>query len=139
MEYEDQKKSKFNAGVALTERIDGLQCAINAARFNPLKVNFDTMTYNYEIMISANDGLLKEVWAKLSPKEQEFAERIRKAINNYMKSFPIISVTGEGKTSINQKNYARALELIDFYERMNKNFLDVHSLNAPDFEDDEGL
>ena len=91
MEEDGGKKSRFNAGVALTERIDALQRAINSARFNPIAMNMDTGTYNFMVMINANDGLLDEAWAKLSDKEKASGNRIKKlALNtqNFFKLFP---------------------------------------------------
>jgi len=139
MAEDEGRKSRFNAGVALTERIDALQRAINAARFNPIAMNMDTQTYNYMVMINANDGLLDEAWGKLSPDEKQKGSRIKLVIKDYVDmNPPIIKVNGE--LSVNKKNYNGLMSLLDIYCKMIKDFLDKHNLNAPDDEwDDEGL
>ena len=139
MDYEDNKQSRFNAGIALTERIDSLQRAINAARFNPLQTNQDTMTLNYEVMVSANEGLLAEAWAKLNKEEQALADKIRLTIRQVLEVYPPISQDKNGEAQLNPQNYQKFLELINFFEKKNKEFLDTHNLNAPnqDYDDDE--
>lgn len=138
-DYEDNKLSRFNAGVALTERIDALQRAINAARFNPLATNPETMTMNYENMIAANDALFYEAWGKLKDDERELGQRIQKIIKRFLETNPPINKDANGKMQINKNNYKKLLELINFYERKNKEFLDGHNLNAPNFEDDDDM
>jgi len=131
------KKSVFNAGVAQTERIDNLQKAINYARFNPTFYNMDIGKFNYEILVASNDGLLAEVWSKLSTKERIVGERIRKAVTEYLEQNKIIYYHN-GEQKINLSNLKRFNELIILYERYNKDFLDVHNLNSPNMDDDEG-
>ena len=139
MGYDDEgKMSKFNAGVALTERIDSLQRALNMARFNPLSPNQDTGTFNYQVMINANDGLLSECWAKLTDSEKKQADRIRKLVHKMVELFPPI-VQGQEGPKINKNNYRKFNELILIYEKMNKDILDSHNLNSPNVDSDEGL
>ena len=136
---EEGKKSIFNAGVAQTERIDDLQRAMNMARFNPLMVNPMMGIYNYEIMISAQDGLLEECWAKLTATERAKAERIKKVIHKVVNSNPIVIENSNGETKINRRNYEKFLELIDLYAKNNKILLDAHNLNSPDADEDDEL
>lgn len=135
---EEGKLSKFNAGVALTERIDGLQVAMNMSRFNPTGVSPATGTFNYEVMLNAQDGLLAEVWAKLTAKEKQQAERIKNLTHDTLARFPLFKQTREGLL-LNNTNYKKFMDLINLYERKNKELLDSHNLNAPNIEDDEGL
>lgn len=137
MDYEEEKQSKFNAGVALTERLDALQRANNAARFNPIMKNFETGTYNYEVMIASCDGLLNEAWDKLTKKEKELGLRLSKMIHKQIKYFPPIEMDDKGNVNINVNHYEKALQLIDFYEKKTKEWLGSHNLNSPNLEDDE--
>lgn len=139
MGYDDaneNKKSVFNAGIAQTERIDALQRAINAARFNPLMKNFDTGTFNYEVMISSNEALLYEAWAKLNKDEKDRAERVRLTIIGFMKHHSPLIPNREGGLVLNTENYEKLLELLNLYEKMNKELLDAHNLNAPTAEEE---
>lgn len=137
---EDTKHSRFNAGVALAERIDMMQKAINMARFNPLAVNPETQTYNYQIMLEANNSLLAEAWAKLTEKEQVEADKIFKLANGFEKIFPIVNNNSNGTVTINRQNFEKFKYILTHYERKNKIYLDEHSLNAPNMDDDdEGL
>jgi len=132
------KKSVFNAGIAQTERIHSLQQALNAARFNLTAYNYEVNKFNYEVMVSSNDGLLMEVWSKLTCDEQVKGNRIRKIVTDFMKTFPIV-YSNNGEYKINNKNLEKFKELIMVYEQINKVFLDVHNLNSPNYEADEGL
>lgn len=136
---EDSKHSRFNAGVAQAERIDQLQRAINMARFNPLAIDMVTQTYNYQIMLEANNGLLSEAWAKLTQAEKIEADKIFNLANNFEKTFPIINSNGNGTTTMNRLNFEKFKMILNHYERKNKVFLDEHSLNSPNQDDDEGL
>jgi hypothetical protein len=137
MSYEDTGgTSVFNAGILMTERIDSLQRAINAARFNPLAQNVEVGRFNYEIMVCANDGLLNECWSKLNAKEKVQGDRIRKIVITFLELNPII-VNANGETKVNRLNYKKFMELIDIYEKTNKIFLDAHRLNSPNVDDDD--
>lgn len=135
---EEGKKSLFNSGVAMTERIHALQQAINAARFNLTAYNYEVNKFNYEVMVSSNDGLLMEVWSKLTSDEQKKGERVRKLVSEFIRTFPIV-YSNNGEYKINNKNLEKFKQLIVMYEQMNKIFLDVHNLNSPNFEDDDYL
>lgn len=136
MNENESSKSKFNAGVALAERIDSMQRALNASRFNPLAPNMETGRFGFEVMISANDSLLNECWAKLTPNEQKEGERMRKLVHLFIKLMPpVTKINNELK--VNNKNYEDLLNLLDMYEKMNKTFLDAHDLNAPNKDEDD--
>lgn len=136
---EGSKISRFNAGVAQAERIDVLQRAINMARFNPLVVDMNTQTYNYEVILNANDGLLLEAWAKLTEAEKKQADKIYNLAHGFKKTFPIIMQNNNGDQTINRQNFEKFMEILNTYEKKNKVFLDEHSLNSPNMDDDEGL
>lgn len=136
MDDENSKKSVFNAGVAMTERIDGLQIAINSARFNLLAKNMEIGKFNYEIIIAANDGLLQEVWSKLSEKEKDMARKIQTVVHDYVEMNPLI-INANGKVKIHKENLKKFVEISDFYERTIKDFLEEHNLNAPSKEEED--
>lgn len=139
MDYEEVSKSKFNAGVAHTERLDALQRAINQAKFNPYVINTDTGTYNYEVMISACDCLVAEGWDKFDKKEKKKISRMNEALRNLMKEYPIISY-GDETPIINPINYERFWILFQVMERYLKVLYGKHHLNSPTIDyDDEGL
>ena len=136
---EEGTKAIWNAGKFLTERLDSMQRAINASRFNPLAPNPETGKFGFEVMISANDSLLNECWAKLSSTEQEEGYRMRKIVHLFVKLRPPISrINNELK--VHNKNYEELLELLDAYEKMIKGFLERTELNSPNrSDDDDGL
>lgn len=138
MSDDDGRKSKFNAGVALVSRVDILQQMINSARMNPIAMDLQTMTYNFMVMINANDGLLDEAWGKLSDSEREKGLKIKNLARDYADTNPPI-VMRNGELVINRKNYRNVMDIINIYCQMIKDFLDNHNLNAPDDSGDEGL
>jgi len=137
-EYED-RKSRFNAGVALAERLDALQRAINAARYNPLMVNPETGTYNYENIYSSFHSLTDEAWGKLSDGEKQHCLRLLNVAEQYKKVCPPIKLDKNGTTKINAKNFEQYMNFLNHAVRKAKEFLDRHNFNAPDSDgDDEG-
>lgn len=140
---ENSKQSLFNAGVAQAERIDSLQRAINAARYNPMDINIETKTFNYQIILSSLNGLLMESWSKLTTTEKKEIRRTRELIDKYIKNYPPISMANSvrdgNEYQWNLDNYDRLLTLLKIYETQIKDVLDAHSLNSPDKEDDDGL
>jgi hypothetical protein len=141
---DEGKRSKFNAGIAQTERIDSLQRAINAARYNPIAMNLETMTFNYDTIIKSIDGLLQECWAKMDDKaggERDAAEIIRNLVHTYAERFPPVSVSndasGQQIQKINNTNYKKLMQLIWIYERHVRDLLDAHELNSPSKNEDD--
>ncbi|HEY5631621.1 MAG TPA: hypothetical protein VIR31_05800 [Nitrososphaeraceae archaeon] len=141
MSYEDEnKQSLFNAGVAQAQRIDSLQRAINSARFNPQQINSETLTLNYQVLISSLDGLLKEAWSKLTDPERKELLKLNNLLKSMQETYPPIErieVEGDETTSLNYSNYTRLLKIIDIYERKVKDALDAHGLNSPNKDDDD--
>jgi len=137
MAYEDNKLSQFNAGVAQTERIDALQRAINSAKFSPLMRNFETGTFNFEIMISAADCLGREGWDKFSKAEQEDLAKCEELCKNWVRTFFPVSMDKSGQFKINPKHYESFLQLYDIWEKKLKTLLGKHNLNAPTRDEDD--
>jgi hypothetical protein len=133
------RKSRFNSAALMMVRLDELQKAINSARLNLLAMNSDTSTYNYMVMINANDGLLDEAWAKLTPEEKLKGNRIKVLIKDFVETNPPITMF-KNELYVNKKNLNELMVLLDIYCKLNKEFLDAHNLNTPDDEwDEEGL
>ena len=137
---EDSSKSFFNAGVAQVERIDALQRALNGARFNLLAFNSETMTPNYETFLNSLDGLFSESWSKLNKDEKKEGLKMKQTIREFLQMFPIIEVNvirGKEEKSINYANFKKLLPMLDLYERKIKEYLDEHSFNSPNRDDDD--
>jgi hypothetical protein len=137
-EDDEGKKSKFNSGVALAERLDQLQRALNSSRYNFLCQNPEVGKWNYEIFVTSLDGCLSEAWAKMTEKEKVDADRIQSLVHSFTEYNPII-LNSNNEIRIHKENYRKFLELVKIYEKKVKIYLDKHNLNAPDSEDDEGL
>ena len=137
MDYEDIKRSKFNAGIAQTERIDMLQRAINAAKFNPLMKNFETGTFNFEVMISAADCLSREGWDKFNEPERKELTTYEKIVKSWVRTFFPVTYMKNGDFKINQKYLEKFLELYDLWEKRIKIYLGKHELNAPSRDEDD--
>lgn len=138
-DYEADRQSKFNAGVALAERIHGLQEAINAGKFNPLQFNPMTNTYNYQVMVVAAECLFAEAWGKLSPTERTEGIRVRTSIRSFIKYFPPIKFDKDGKTTLHVRNYEVLIRYMDIFEQLCKDLLESHSLNSPNIDSYSGL
>lgn len=138
---ESSKQSVFNAGVALAMRLDSLQTALNAARYNPQQFNLETETFNYQIMIDSLEALRMESWSKLDKPEKETLNQMSKLIKNFLESFSPIkqlsNQTGEKRFNWNMKNYNQLMQVLKIYEEQIKQALDAHSLNSPNKDDDD--
>jgi hypothetical protein len=89
-------------------------------------------------MVSACDGLLLEAWGKLKAEEKKRGDRLRKVVRNFLEMHPIIKEF-QGEVRIDTSNLKKFNELIILYEQTMKVFLDDHNLNAPNYEDNDGL
>lgn len=138
MAYEDEgSKSRFNAGVALTERIDSLQRAINSAKFNMMTKNFETGTFNYENLVTALDNMISEGWGKFSDNEKKECIKFMNILNNLLEYLPPISTDKDGGVKINLDNYKNFKIFYGKCERRIKEFYDKHNLNAPSTDEDD--
>lgn len=139
MDYdEDSKKSRFNAGIAQTERMDALQRAIIQAKFNPLMRNMETGTYNYENLLPAADSMIDEAWGKLNEKERALTLRMYNVLYNLNKYFPPVSLNRKNEPQINKVNYERYISFFGLLHRKLKDLYDIHELNSPSKEVDDG-
>lgn len=133
---EDNRKSIFNAGVALAERIDGLRRAINAAKYNPTAFNPEVGKFNFEIMVTSADNLLDEAWGKLTDKERLEGDKYSKLINQQLLVKPIIIGIGSKDPKINKDNLQKFLVLFTLYERRIRVYYEEHDLDSPNKEYD---
>jgi hypothetical protein len=139
MEYEDVKKSKFNAGMAHAERTDMLQRSINSAKYNPLQQNFETGTFNYEIMITSADNKITEGWDYFSDKERKEILSWQNTFEGWLKTHPIVSTNKNGERKLNIRNYEMFKEFFRQLERKIQDLYGKHNLGNPAMDDDEGL
>lgn len=146
MSYENSEgvKSQFNAGVALTQRIDSLQRAINAARYNPFAINPETMTYNWQVMIDSLNGLYQEGRPKFTDAEQKDCEQIRGVVDKLIEFSPPVMTQTQGRygtqrQSVDYESWTKLKKLLTIYEQKLRQYFDVHNLNSPNREDDDGL
>jgi hypothetical protein len=143
MNFEDEKQSKFNAGVALAERIDSLQRALNAVRFNLRRYNIETETFNFKVFIDALDGLKMEAWSKLTKDERKELTKIKELIESTLRYLsPVeshINLHGEIQYDWDEKNFTSLEKILFIYERKIKEALDRHNFNSPNADDDDGL
>lgn len=126
----ESNKSFFNAGMAMAERIDSLQRALNAARFNPLAINEELSKPNFEIMKSACDGLVNECWGKMTVDERKEATSLKKVSDDFLIYKKILIQKGND-VKINNDNYRSFMILLDMYEKKCKVYLEAHDLNSP--------
>lgn len=144
MDYNEDKQSKFNAGVALAERIAGLQSALNAVRYNLQQFNMETNTYNFQIFADSLDGLMKEVWSKANKGEKVILEQLNNLVRSSLKYRSPLEeyrdLQGNTQLAWNFENLEAMRKLFDIYEKELRIALDTHKLNSPNIDDDdEGL
>ena len=145
MSYDDDEESKqsvFNAGVAKAERIDSLQRALNASRFNLTLPNFDTGTYNYDVMLTCLETLRLEAWAKGTKVERVYLDKIRKHIDEIKEKYcpykECYNIDGERELVWDNKKLNIIKKILVRYEEIIRDVLDAHALDAPnkDYDDD---
>jgi hypothetical protein len=138
MSYDDEgTKSRFNAGVALTERIDALQRAINSAKFNPFMKNMETGTFNYENQITALDNMIAEGWGKFSMNEKKECLKFLNILNELNEFLPPLTMGKDGDYKIHLDNFKNFKSFFGYCERRIKEFYDMHNLNAPSTDEDD--
>lgn len=134
---EEGKKSYFNAGMAQADRVDMLQRILNDARFNIMMINPIYGRFNYEVMVTSCDGLLKECWGKLSDKEKAEGLRIKNLISSYLNSNPIVIGNGNGESKVNNNNLKVFQKFFELYENKMRDFLEAHDMNSPNKEEED--
>lgn len=132
---ENNKLSIFNAGVSLAQRIDELQRAINAAKYNPVSFNPEVSKFNYEIMLTSNDLLFNCAWSKLKSIERERGEKLRKIVHKLVELNPIVT-QHQNDIKVNRTNLKKFLDLFLVYERAVLEFLEAHDLQSPNKDTD---
>jgi len=138
---EESKKSIFNGGVALAERTDQLWRTINATRYNPTNYDYEAGRFNYEIMLTTADIILRQAWGKLTDTERKEGDRYSKILNDFILKKPIVTFNNKQMLKINSQNLLTFLKLFDAYEKKLKIYYEEHDLDSPnkDSEDDDEL
>jgi len=86
---DDGFKSKFNEAFLKMHRFHKLQDSINLSSMNPLEMNMNLGVYNYQIIIQAINGLLKECWSKLNNEDKTNAVELKEMVENLLRKKPV--------------------------------------------------
>ena len=140
--YEDDNKmSKFNAGLLQMNRLHNLQEHLNKSNINPLAFDDAYGSYNYEIIVVTCTNIVEEAGGKLSPTEKTIALLMREKVNELLKKYPIHEIKKHpngNKMRVNEMNWKFMKEIIFKYEDYARGLLDKHNLNSP-LEDESAL
>ena len=142
MAEEGSNKSKFNAGVALAERIDAMQKAINMSRFNLTAFNPDTGTRNYQVILCSIDSLKSECSSKATPTEKDMMNKLSLIAHTIMSDsdlspIQIHYIDDQPEEIIIQPNLDRIKRILDYYEDNVKLVLEAHDLNSPNKQEED--
>lgn len=136
-EDSDRFTSKFNEAFLKMHRIHKLQDSINLASLNPLQLNPQLFVFNYEIIIRACDGILKECWAKMTPEERTDAVQLKEAIELKLESNPIHfnmqnKTNNKEQIKLNLNNWNVLKKWIFKYEVKTRELLGKTGYDSPD-------
>ncbi len=133
---EDNRVSKFNAGLLQMERIHELFRSVNLASLHPTTKNVETGMYGYEVAYSALGSLFMEASGKLNKKQIESFKGLRKQIHSFMLNHTIM------KKKVNQKginmgssitpNWLILENMLFDYQLLVRDLLEKTGLNSPD-------
>ena len=131
--------SAFNEGALQMRRLDELQAKINMLNMNPLKYDVEAGLYHYQVIFNCICSLFKEASSKLSDKEREEGDQLRKKIKESIRINKIHYNTKDGRgTKINvfaTENWNLLEEMLYQFEVKVRIFLEKHDLTAPKGED----
>lgn len=131
---EEQKVSKFNAGLLQMERIHKLFMAINLSWISPTKKD-EFGLYGYEVIHSALTSLFMEASGKLSPIQIEQFMKARNKITNFIDTKVIVkSIYRKGGKSagvVPTMNWKLLKEGLFQFELMVRGYLELTGLNSP--------
>jgi hypothetical protein len=129
-------KASFNDASFQMRRISEIQSNINNLRTVPLNFNPNLNTYNYQLLFSNLCSLLFETWGKMTTKEREEAERIRKLgirvlrVNPPHKTVKNIT-TNMPQVIVDPLIWNELEELLIEFEKTIKVSMDKHGLSNP--------
>jgi hypothetical protein len=147
MDADEQERavSKFNEAFLKMSRINKLQDTINLCSINPLLYNHELNVFNYQIMISCCNGLLKECYGKMKDEEKKDAIEMKDAIEKMMKKYPVHEnikdiKTGEYNIKYNEQRWRILNDWIFKYDLLVRDLISKTGYDSPnksDFDDDD--
>lgn len=119
-DYEEIPLSKFNSGVIQSIRIGKITDLINHAKSNPLAYNITLIDYNFNIWFRSVSSLYDEIDCYIKKDDSRSSLiKARKMIQDMMKNYPVledINRNGRIKQVVNNKNWEKIRDAIEFYE-----------------------
>ncbi len=116
-------------------RIHEIESRINEHFVSPLKYDIESQCFNYQKMLADFDNLLNIVDSKLSEKERESIDKLRKGLKKFQEDNPIyeeLNRDGRSFRVFKRKNWDILSELIYDYRRNLSRLMDAHGLGNPD-------
>lgn len=143
MSEQDIKKSEFNAAVGQMIRISNLQQKINDIKINLLVYNDYYQSYNYQIYFMLCNSLLEECKPKLTDKEKDYGNYFRDKLTSVMDNNKVfkevkLKVNGKKQIILDERVWNVLKKYLVDFESLVRKYLDLHDLNAPNKEYDEG-
>lgn len=144
-DYGERMQSKFSEAWLKMARLDKLQDTINGCWISPLDYNEKLGNYNYMIIIACDDGLLKEIYGKLTDEEKKNIDDLRNAIRAMIKKYPIHEpirdmTTNKRDFKINQKVWLVFADWLDKYDKEIRVLIDktgYGTANKEMYDDDD--
>jgi len=138
--FERGDVSKFNPAMHKMNRIHLLCQTINDSKLNLEAWNMEWNDFNFNVYFKSLVILYQEVFSKFNETEREDCEKLRKPIEHFMNKYPIKEKLNNGKyTPIDKERLRIFKKYIEDYEEKVKDYQDLHGLDTPNMEDDEGL
>lgn len=136
---DDFNVSKYNPAALKMSRLNDIGKLINEVKLSPLSYNQEYADFNFNIWIRCVNNLLGEIEAKFTEDESKECLKIKKAIETFMKKNLIAERNNKGEFRIDQVHFEIIKKHIEMYEYKVKHYQDVHGLDTPNMDDDDGL
>ena len=131
--------SKFNPAAYKMSRIHNYSGLIDDAKMNPSLWNPQFNCLNLVVWFKATCVIYSEVFIKFNGDEVKKCEMQRLAIEKLLDKYnPLIRNNKKGMT-LDKPVLDIFVKYIDRYEKLVRGFQDIHGLDTPNVEDDEGL
>lgn len=136
---ETNERATFNEAFLQMRRINEMESMINNIRGIPLQFNTIYNNYNYEIIFSNLCSLLMEVWGKMTTKEKEEADTLRKLIQKIIrmklvhKSAKDLS-TNTTKVVVDNDTWFKLEDTLIEFEKNIRIYMNKHGLTNPNDE-----
>ena len=134
------EKSLFNEALGQMKRLHELQDQVNFCNSNLLMFDSDFNKYHYEIKFETVCSLFMEASSKMSTKEIEEAEGLRKDIKYIINDKQILwwvtdDETGTRTQMFNQEEWIKLEEKLFQFELKVRKYLEEHNLTSPKAQD----